>query len=237
MGKPKPFGSRMRATALLFMVTMTAGCQSEIGTKIKIQENGGAVIQVLVSFNGDIAKQIQSDPSLQTELENSLNRAAKDISKTTDESGRLVYEVMPSIEEMREAQGMTGVADVAVVVEDNKANVSVKTVLPVVLQQSIKNAVANQPDAVELEKTMLANTFLEVRIKFPGGVESSNGGVVDNNELVYKESVSKWAEGVLYARGSLSGGTSWYVYGGIAVGVLILGGYFFRKNLIPGNRR
>jgi len=192
-----------RLLTLLSVVFLLGACQSSVETGIEIRGDGGADVSVEVRFEGDIANVLLEDDSLRTSLEQTLRGRVGAVQVV--QAGR-AYILKPTIEELRGASDLTGVADVGVSVNDGAGQVAVVTVRPSGLEAAIAEAVKDEPDAAALVATMSANTFLEVSIDFPGEVRSTNGGVVQGSSVVYRDSVQNWAEGTLVAVGELERG-------------------------------
>ena len=188
---------RNRMYGLVVSVFVLAGCQSSLTTEITVESDGAGVVAEL-AFHGDVVNVLQKDPTLREQLETKIAELVEDFSVKSP--GEL-YVLRPSQGELQAAGGITGVGSIAVAREGSIATVSVQTVDPAQLREAILASVAGQPDAQSLQQTMLANTFLEVRITFPGSVIEANGDVIEGRTVRYRDSVGAWAEGTLVARG------------------------------------
>ena len=188
---------RNRMYGLVVSVFVLAGCQSSLTTEITVESDGAGVVAEL-AFQGDVVNVLQKDPALREQLETKIAELVEDFSVKSP--GEL-YVMRPSQGELQAAGGITGIGSIAVSRDGSIATVSVQTVDPAQLREAILASVAGQPDAQSLQQTMLTNTFLEVRITFPGSVIESNGGVIEGRTVRYRDSVDAWAEGTLVARG------------------------------------
>lgn len=205
---------------LVVSVFVATGCQSSLTTEITVMEDGAEVVASL-SFQGDVAKVLQKDQVLREQLEDKLAELVDDFSV---ESPGGLYILNPSQTELQAASSITGIGPIVIARSGSVATVTVQTVDPVQLREAILAAVGSQPDAQALQQTMLSNTFLEVRITFPGNVVEYNGGVVEGRSVRYKDSIESWAAGTLVARGGTDESIDpmWMIVAALAgVGVVV----------------
>jgi LPXTG-motif cell wall-anchored protein len=210
--------------AVVLAGAFLTGCQSSVVTEI-VPVEGGADVRVVVEFEGDVADVLKEDERSRNALESQLETLVDKIEIV--ESGER-YILRPTAAEMTESSALTGVGAVRVGRVGVGIEVQVDTVEPVQLRQAIRDTTAGAEDAEALETTMLANTFLEVRIVFPGTVREHNGGVLDDNIVRYRDPINKWSPGTLVVRGEDSA-RDWLPWVGLAVLLLLAGGWYVRR--------
>lgn len=217
----------MLAPVMFVAAVLGSGCQSAVETEVAVRSDGGAVVVVHVSFAGDIATKLESDAALRGQLEQTMRLSVAEID--IDAPGRS-YTLRPTLSELEAATDLTGVGQVAVSSEGEALRVSVVTSRPERLIRAIETSVQGQPDAAQLAATMLTNTYLEVRIVFPGDVRDANGGVIDGRSVRYRDTLDRWASGTLVASGSSSGSSlPGLVVAALVVGAVVLGFAVGRK--------
>lgn len=216
------FGLLARTVGVIAAAAVLGACQSSVETAVHVREGGGADVEILVSFEGDIEDLLTKDEALREEMETVIKSRVKNFEVLKPGSS---YVIRPSIEELRSSAGLTGVSDVSTGGEGSTVQVAVSTVYPQDLAESIKKAVESEPDAGALYDTMAANTFLEVSVEFPGSVLSANGGVTSGSKTTYRDSIQNWATGTLVVEGSTSRPRPWMQY--VAVVVVAAGAAFW----------
>lgn len=214
----------VRTFAAVLAGVLLTGCQSSVVTEI-VPVEGGADVRVVVEFEGDVADVLKEDERSRNALENQLETLVDEVEIV--ESGER-YILRPTAAEMTASSALTGVGAVRVERVGSSTGVQVDTVEPVQLRQAIRDAIAGAEDAAALETTMLANTFLEVKILFSGTVREHNGGVLDDNTVRYRDSIEKWSSGTLVVRGE-DATRDWLPWAGLAALLLLAGGWYARR--------
>ena len=206
-------------------VVLLSGCQSSVATSIEVDEDGGADVVVVVEFEGDIKTTLSSDAELRQTLEASIAARVQNFEVVKPGTR---YVLRPTLDELKTSADLTGIADIAVEKNGSVARVSVVTTSAQGLTNAITTAVQGEPDAQALAETMVANTFLEVSIRFPGNVVYSNGGVAEDTMVTYRDSVQKWATGTLVVDGELSSGVPRWVFG-VGGAVLLMAAWWWLR--------
>lgn len=213
-----------RTLAAVLAAVFLTGCQSSVVTEI-VPVEGGADVRVLVEFEGDVVDVLKEDAQSRGALETQLEALVGEVEIV--ESGKR-YILRPTAAEMTASSALTGVGAVRVERVGATTEIQVDTVAPVQLQQAIRTATGGAEDADALEKTMLANTFLEVRIVLPGTVSEHNGGVLEDGTVRYREPIETWASGTLIVRGEdATSDRVWWI--GFTVLLLLAGGWYARR--------
>jgi hypothetical protein len=207
-------------------VVLLSGCQSSVATSIEVDEDGGADVVVVVEFEGDIKTTLSSDAELRQTLEASIAARVQNFEVVKPGTR---YILRPTLDELKTSADLTGIADIAVEKNGSVARVSVATISAQGLTNAITTAVQGEPDAQALAETMIANTFLEVSIRFPGKVVYANGGVTEDTMVAYRDSVQKWATGTLVVDGELSSDVPRWVFGIGGVALLMAAWWWMRR--------
>jgi len=214
----------VRTIAAILAAVFLTGCQSSVVTEI-VPVDGGADVRVIVEFEGDVADVLKEDERSRDALESQLETLVKKIEIV--ESGQR-YILRPTAEELATSSALTGVGAVRVERVGASTEIQVDTVEPSQIRQAIRAATAGAEDADALETTMLANTFLEVRIVLPGTVTEHNGGVLEDGTVRYRDPIEKWGAGTLIVRGE-DASNDWLLWAGLAVLLLLAGGWYARR--------
>lgn len=213
-----------RTLAAVLATVFLTGCQSSVVTEI-VPVEGGADVRVLVEFEGDVVDVLKEDAQSRGALETQLEALVGEVEIV--ESGKR-YILRPTAAEMTASSALTGVGAVRVDRVGATTEIQVDTVAPVQLRQAIRTATGGAEDADALEKTMLANTFLEVRIVLPGTVSEHNGGVLEDGTVRYREPIETWVSGTLIVRGEdAASDRVWWI--GFTVLLLLAGGWYARR--------
>lgn len=209
-------------SAVLAGVLLT-GCQSSIITEITPVE-GGADVRVVLEFEGDIVGVLLDDEPSREAFEAQLESLVEVIEVV--EPGKR-YILRPTAAEVLASSAITGIGAIRVRQTEIGTEIQVDTVEPYQLRQAIRSTTAGAEDSEALEKTMITNTFLEVRIISPGAVAEHNGGIVEGRTVSYRESIDMWSSGTLMVQ---SGGAErdWLLWAGVVV-VLVGATWYVRR--------
>jgi len=213
-----------RTLAAVLAAVFLTGCQSSVVTEI-VPVEGGADVRVLVEFEGDVVGVLKEDAQSRGALETQLETLVREVEVV--EPGKR-YILRPTAAEMTASSALTGVGAVRVERVGATTEIQIDTVAPVQLRQAIRTATGGAEDADALEKTMLTNTFLEVKVVFPGTINEHNGGVLEDDTVRYRDPVEKWVSGTLIVRGEdATNDRVWWI--GFTFLLLLVGGWYARR--------
>ena len=207
---------------------MLTGCEGAVRTEVKILSATEATVTTSVVFTGDAARAVYYDQAILDDLVANMERLTQERPTVTLSPDEIVATSPLTFEQLLTSSKVTGVSGFSYEASEDTATVRVILSQPENLVESITAAASERPDSESLSKAMLANTYIEFAVSYPGAariLEAKNATAeVSGSVVEVKRGVTNKTRATVHSEGSLNRVANFPVWAVAAAvgGVLVL---------------
>lgn len=220
-----------RAPALAAMALAalsTTGCTAAVQTTI---DSTSQRVALTATFTDEAAQVLVENVDARSALVDAVKSYGSSTPevKFDEDSFRLSTSI--PLDAVASSAPVTGLAGVTI--GDGGRRVDVETELPTKLLESIKSETAGQEDSSALERSMLENTEIAVKVRMPGNAHvttlSGNAATTAGDTATWTTTLSDHKDSAFTVVSSDPGAPQWVKPAAIACGFLALAALLFGK--------